>query len=147
MRFGVVLGAGGGLLRRLLTSYRLGLGGPVGGGGQPLSWISLDDAVGSIHHVLRGSEHEGPINIVAPRPATQREFSRTLGRVLRRPAMLPIPGAAVGAVFGSMGRALVLGGAPVRSQVLEATGFRHLDADLESALRFELGRNSPVDSS
>ena len=139
LRFGVVLGAGGGLLRRLLTSYRLGLGGPVGGGGQPLSWISLDDAVGSIHHALNSPDCEGAINVVAPRPATQREFSRVLGQVLRRPAVLPIPGAAVRVAFGQMGVALVLGGAPVRSEVLHATGFLHQDADLASALRFELG--------
>lgn len=139
LRIGTVLGASGGLVARLLPWYRAGLGGPMAGGGQPLSWISLDDVVGVIHRCLLDAGIEGPINAVAPDPMPQREFARELGRALHRPAVLPIPGWIVRSLAGRMGEALALGGAPVVSQRLGDLGFDHLDRTVAQALGFELG--------
>jgi uncharacterized protein (TIGR01777 family) len=140
LRIGVVLSARGGMLAQVLTPFRLGLGGPVGGGKQVLSWISLDDLVGAIHFALFADHLTGPVNAVAPDAVTNREFARCLGRVLRRPAVVPLPSAAVRAALGEMGENLLLGGVRVAPSRLLETGFRFLYGDLEDALRFELGR-------
>jgi len=139
-RIGVVLAAGGGALARMLPAFRAGLGGPVGGGRQFVSWIALDDLLGVLHAALFDPGLEGPVNAVAPVPVTQGDFARTLGRVLGRPAWLPLPAPAVRIAFGRMGRELLLASARVRPVRLEALGFRFQAGDLETALRFELGR-------
>lgn len=139
-RFGVVLGARGGALARLLPAFRLGVGGPVGSGDQFLSWIALDDVVGALHHLLFARDVSGPVNLVAPAPVTSRELARALGRVLRRPSLLPLPAVAVRLALGEMGEELLLAGQRVSSARLESSGFRFLHPDLESALRAELGR-------
>jgi uncharacterized protein (TIGR01777 family) len=140
LRTGMVISARGGALPRLLTPFRLGLGGPVGGGGQVMSWIALDDHIGVIHHLLFADDVSGPVNATSPRPVTNREFAATLGRVLRRPAVAPLPAAIVRGVFGEMGETLLLEGQRVLPARLEAAGFQFLYPDLESALRAELGR-------
>jgi NAD dependent epimerase/dehydratase family enzyme len=90
----------GGALARLLPAFRLGLGGPIGHGRQWMSWIGVDDVVGIVMHALASEELAGPVNTVAPNPVPNREFAATLGHVLGRPAILPVPAPALRLVFG-----------------------------------------------
>jgi uncharacterized protein (TIGR01777 family) len=144
LRFGVVLAAGGGALAKLLPPFRLGAGGPFGSGRQWMSWIALDDVVGAVHHLLF-SELEGPANLVSPQPVTNLELARTLGRVLKRPALLPAPTPALRLMLGrEMADELLLGGARVLPCRLESDGFPFLHPDLEGALRSELGLCKPT---
>lgn len=138
LRIGVVLAASGGALARMLLPFRLGLGGRLGSGLQSMSWVSLDDVVGLIHHLLY-SQIDGPVNATAPTPVSNAEFTRTLARVLRRPAVAPVPAATVRLALGEMGQALLLGGAHVVPRRALADGFAFLDPTVEAALRFELG--------
>lgn len=140
LRLGTVLTAGGGALAKQLPLFRLGLGGPVGGGRQYLSWIALDDVVGVFHNALFDDAIAGPVNVVSPQPVRNAEFARTLAYVLNRPALLPLPAPVVRAVLGEMGEALLLASTRVVPKRLESTGFPLQFPDLESALRFELGR-------
>jgi len=135
LRFGVVLTPGGGALAKLLTPFRLGLGGPVGNGRQYLSWIALDDAMDAILHVLGAESLRGPVNITAPHPVTNREFAKMLGHVLGRPAVVPVPGFALRLAFGTEGADMLLSGQRVLPERLLASGFRFQHADLEPALR------------
>ena len=138
-RFGPVLSPRAGMLKRLLPVFRAGAGGVVGSGRQPISWIGLDDAVGALHFLMSNEQAEGPINVVAPRSATNREFTRALAAVLRRPAFAPVPGPAIRALFGEMGDQLILKGQAVLPERLTELGFRWLEPTLEGALRWELG--------
>lgn len=138
-RIGVVLSGNGGALAQMKTPFLFGAGGPIGSGKQWMPWIGMDDAIGALHHLLYAGL-EGPVNVVAPAPVTQAEFARVLGKVLGRPAILPLPGFAVKAMFGEMGQEVLLGGQRVAPTRLQATGFRFLRPDLEAALRFELGK-------
>jgi len=139
-RIGVVVAGNGGALAKMLTPARLGLTGPIGGGRQWMSWIGLDDAVGALHHLLLvADEVEGPVDLVAPEPVTNAAFMRTLGRVLRRPAALPMPRAAIEVLFGEMGRETILASTRVLPGKLLAHGFPFLQPDLATAFRCELG--------
>ncbi len=140
LRTGLVLSSRGGMLARMLPPFRLGLGGPLGDGGQFMSWIDLDDHVGAIHHLLFAHDVSGPVNVAAPNPVTNRRFARTLGQVLRRPAQLRVPERAVRVLLGQMGDELILASAQMIPQRLEASGFEFLHPDLESSLRTQLGR-------
>jgi uncharacterized protein (TIGR01777 family) len=140
VRIGVVMSPRGGALAKLLTPTSLGLGGPLGSGRQTMSWIDLDDLLGVMLHAIRCEQLEGPVNAVAPEPVTQREFAKTLGKVLRRPAFLPLPGAVVSGLFGQMGREVLLAGQRVRPTRLLETGFRFDFPTLEQCLRHQLGR-------
>jgi uncharacterized protein (TIGR01777 family) len=140
LRSGLVLTASGGVLQRLLAPFRLGLGGVLGDGRQYMSWISLDDLLGVIHHSLYTQDSSGPVNAVSAEPVSNREFTKTLGRLLHRPTWLGVPAPVIRAVFGEMGQALFLEGARVEPQRLKEAGFRYLHADLASALHWELGR-------
>jgi uncharacterized protein (TIGR01777 family) len=139
LRLGIVLSAAGGALARMLPPFRLGLGGVVGSGRQAMSWVALDDVVGAIHHLAFADAVAGPVNLVAPDSVTNAEFTRTLGRVLHRPTLLPLPAPAVRLAFGEMGQALLLEGARVEPARLAGAGFRFLHPELEGALRAELG--------
>jgi hypothetical protein len=139
-RLGVVLGAAGGVLARLRLPFGLGLGGRLGDGRQWLSWIALDDAIGALHHLVWTDGASGPVNLTAPEPVTNAELARVLARVLRRPALLPVPAALVRAALGEMGQALLLDGARVLPRALQASGFRFRVPTLEAALCEELGR-------
>ncbi|MBI3820816.1 MAG: TIGR01777 family protein [Planctomycetes bacterium] len=141
LRFGVILSSKGGALAKMLPPFRLGAGGRIGSGDQWMSWISHYDAVAAIHHAIYNNTVRGPANTVAPHAATNSEFTKTLGRVLRRPAIAPLPAAAVQIVFGEIGDALLLGGQRVVPRVLLDSGFRFEHARLEDALRFELLMN------
>ncbi|MBN1496858.1 MAG: TIGR01777 family oxidoreductase [Spirochaetes bacterium] len=140
LRIGVVLHPSGGALRRFLLPGRLGLGGALGSGDQYISWISMEDMVRAIEHVLLRPDISGPVNVVAPAPARNRQFVRTLARVLRRPAPFRVPAWAVRLAFGRMGREVLLSGARVSSRKIENYGFRFLHRDLEAALKFLLGK-------
>ena len=138
-RFGIVLSPAGGALRKLLLPFRLGLGGRLGSGTQWMSWISIDDVVEALLHLLDDSL-EGPVNLTAPTPVTNTDFTRILARVLSRPAILPVPEAALRLALGEMADGTILSSARViPSRLLEA-GFRFGQSDLASALRHVLGK-------
>jgi uncharacterized protein (TIGR01777 family) len=139
IRTGVVLSPKGGALGKMLTPFKLGLGGDLGSGRQWMSWIDVQDMVGAIHHVLKMDLLQGPVNMVAPRPVTNAEFTRTLASVLSRPAMFPVPAFVVKAAFGEMGESVLLGSQRVEPARLVASGypFRYseLRGSLENALK------------
>lgn len=137
-RFGMVISGEGGALARMLTPFKLGAGGVLGSGDQFMSWIHLDDAVGAIRHLIDTEELVGPVNVVSETPMTNREFTKTLGRVLSRPTILPMPAAMVRAAFGEMGEELLLSSARVDGTLLRRSGYELRFPDLESALRSEL---------
>ena len=140
LRFGVVLSAAGGALERMLPAFRAGAGGPFGSGAQWMSWVSLDDLIGAITGLLYAETVDGPVNVTSPAPLTNREFVATLGHVLRRPAVVPLPAAAVRAMFGQMGEVTLLGGQRVIPERLGKAGFTFRYGELDAALRLELGR-------
>lgn len=140
LRIGFVIAGNGGALAPMLPAFSLGLGGRIGDGRRIMSWIDRDDLIGIVHHALFRDSLRGPVNAVAPRPVTNAEFVATLARVLRRPALMPVPEAAIRTLLGEMGEELLLTGAYVRCAKLEADGFRFLHPDLEGSLRFQLGR-------
>ena len=140
LRIGVVLSPRGGALGELLLPAKLGLGGPIGSGRQYLGWIDLDDLLGAVLHAIRCESLVGPVNAVSPEPVSQREFAKTLGRVLRRPAFMPLPAFVIRALFGAMGQEVLLGGQRVRPSRLTETGFRFDFPRLEDSLRHQLGR-------
>ena len=144
-RIGVVLTPAGGALARMLPAFRMGVGGPIGGGAQAVSWIALDDVVYALHRVLVDDRLRGPVDLTAPAPVTQRELAHALGRALGRPSSLPLPRAAVSALFGQMGREVLLAGARVLPARLGAVGFRFRWDDLDAALAALLGRAAPAD--
>jgi len=140
-RIGIVLSARDGALGKMLTPFKMGAGGVIGSGRQYLGWIAIDDLIGVIHEAIFNDTLSGPVNAVAPNPATNREFVKTLGRVLGRPTVLPLPAPAVNLIFGEMGRTLLLEGARVTPATLATTaGFAFRYPFLESALRAELGK-------
>jgi uncharacterized protein len=143
LRIGPALSLKGGILKELLTPARWGLTGRVGTGRQYVPWIALDDLVYLIHHVLMTGTIHGPLNAVAPTPIRQIDFIRTLGRVIRRPTVLPMPAPAVRLLFGQMGNELLLGSARVSSATATQSGFEFMHPQLEEALRFELGITTP----
>lgn len=138
LRIGLVVGPGGGFLARMLPPFRLGLGGPIGSGRQWMSWIHREDLLGMIDFLLARAELDGVFNATAPNPATSRDFARTLGRVLHRPALLPAPALAFRAAFGEMSRLLLTGQRVLPARALGA-GFRFRFPELEPALRDVLG--------
>jgi uncharacterized protein len=139
-RLGVVLAGHGGALPRIAFPFRLGMGGVIGSGRQYWSWIEIGDLLRVLEFCLAVEALTGPVNAVAPAPATNREFTRALGRVLGRPTLVPLPAPAVRLLLGEMGRALLLDSARVVPRRLERAGFRFRHAGLEDALRAALGR-------
>jgi uncharacterized protein (TIGR01777 family) len=139
-RFGVVLSPTGGALTKMLAPFRLGLGGVLGSGRQYMSWIALDDAVGAIQHAIVTDALQGPTNVVAPQAVTNQEFTKTLGAVLRRPTVLPLPAFAARLMFGEMADELLLASARVQPTKLLASGYRFRYPELEGALRHVLAR-------
>src|ERR1700685_1449642 len=134
MRFGLVLNPSGGALQKMLPPFRLGLGGKMGNGRQWWSWIDIDDLVGAVQHVIKTETLRGPVNVVAPRPLTNAEFTRTLASVLSRPAILPMPAFAARLVFGQMGDELLLASQRVEPAKLLASGYVFQKTDLRLAL-------------
>ena len=135
VRTGIVLSPKGGALAKLLPPFRLGAGGPMGGGRQWMSWISLDDQLHAMEHALFTPAVHGPANFVAPNPVTNADFATTLGNVLHRPALIPVPGFALSLLFGEMAEATILAGQRVRPAVLAGSGFLFSEPTLDGALR------------
>jgi uncharacterized protein len=138
LRFGMVLSAAGGALQEMLPPFKFGLGGRIGSGAQFMSWIAIDDAVGAIRHALSAESLGGPMNVVAPTPVTNAEFTRTLARVLRRPAFMPIPSFVARLAFGEMADALLLASARVIPIRLQESDYHFRFPELEGALRYLL---------
>ena len=137
VRTGVVLSREGGALGKMLPSFKLGIGGPVAGGRQYISWIHTDDVVGILLAALDGEEWSGAVNATAPDPQRNRDFSKALGRVLHRPALLPVPGAALKLLYGDMAE-IVTRGARVMPTKALVLGYQFRYPGLEGALRAAL---------
>jgi uncharacterized protein len=137
-RIGVVLSPRGGALAKMLPPFKLGVGGPIGGGKQWMSWIALDDVVAAFTHLLRSPELSGRVNLVAPNPLTNAEFTRVLAKVLHRPAVFPLPAVAVRLALGEMGEELLLSSTRVASRRLEESGYLFRHPELMTALREQL---------
>jgi uncharacterized protein len=137
-RTGVVLSRSGGALAKMLPFFKLGIGGPVAGGGQYVPWIHLGDVVGALQRVVDDEQASGPVNVTAPNPVTNAQLGRALGRVLHRPAVLPVPGLAVKLLYGEMAEMVTTGqcALPVKLQQL---GYRFAHPELDEALRDVLG--------
>lgn len=140
LRIGVVLSPEGGALARMLPPFKLGAGGVLGGGQQFMSWIDLDDLVSAIRFALTTETLHGAVNATAPNPVTNREFTKTLGKVLRRPTILPMPALAARAAFGEMADALLLASTRVLPRALQQAGFPFRYPTLEEALRHQLNK-------
>jgi uncharacterized protein (TIGR01777 family) len=138
MRTGVVLDRRGGALGKMLTPFKLGVGGPVAGGRQYISWIHPDDLVGIVLGAIDGERWRGPVNATAPQPQRNRDFSKALGRALHRPSLLPVPGTALRLLYGDMAEIVTTGARvlPARALVL---GYEFRHPQLDSALRAALG--------
>ena len=137
IRTGVVLDRGGGALAKMLPFFRLGVGGPVAGGRQWMPWIHVDDLVALYLAALDGDGWSGPVNGTAPQPVTNRDFSRALGRALHRPALAPVPGLAVRALYGEMADIVVHGQRAVPRRTVEL-GYTFEHPELDEALRSAL---------
>lgn len=136
IRIGVVLSTEGGALQKMLTPFKLGAGGKIGDGRQYMSWIAIDDLVAVIVHLLARDEPvAGPVNVVAPHPVTNAEFTKTLGHVLHRPTIFPMPAFAARLAFGEMADALLLSSTRVAPKALEASGYKFQYPELEPTLR------------
>ena len=137
VRTGVVLDADGGALKTMLPPFRAGVGGPVAGGRQYMPWIALDDIVGIYLAALDGEGWSGPVNGTAPEPVTNAEFSKALGRALKRPAVLPVPALAIRALYGEMAEIVTEGQRAVPARTLEL-GYSFRRPELDAALRSAL---------
>lgn len=140
-RIGVVQSPKGGALAKMLTPFKLGAGGVLGSGQQYISWIALEDVARGLQFAVETPELAGPVNLVAPNPVTNREFTKTLGRVLGRPTIFPVPAFAAKLAFGEMAEALLLASTRVAPTALEAAGFEFQHPQLEPALRHLLGKS------
>ena len=140
MRTGLVLGNDGGVLAPLLLPFRFGLGGRLGNGRQWMSWIAMDDVIRAIRFFLDTASLSGPVNLVAPEASQNKDFTKVLARVLRRPSVLPVPAFALEALFGTMADNTILASQRVVPKRLAGAGFEFRHPRLEEALRFELRR-------
>lgn len=138
MRVGVILSSRGGALPKMLTPFKLGLGGRLGSGEQYMSWIAIDDVVGVVEHLLDAASLSGPVNTVAPSPVTNREFTKALGDVLSRPTLFPVPKFALRLAFGEMADTALLSSQRVEPARLKASGYVFKYPELKEALRHVL---------
>ena len=134
LRFGIVLAKGGGALAKMVPIFRLGLGGKLGDGRQWVSWVSLEDVIQIIHHVIAHPTLDGALNIVSPQPVTNLELTKTLGQILHRPTLIPAPRFALRAAFGEMADAALLASTRVLPTVLTESGYVFQHPTLHSAL-------------
>jgi len=134
VRIGVVLGREGGALARMLTPFRMGVGGRLGSGKQWMPWVAMEDVVGIFLHAQSSPEVEGPLNAVAPTPATNAEFTQVLGRAVHRPAILPVPALALRLALGEMAGVLLSSQKVVPRRTL-ASGYMFRQVDLADCLR------------
>ncbi|MCG8608825.1 TIGR01777 family oxidoreductase [bacterium] len=141
LRIGVVLSDRGGALQKMLTPFKMGVGGIVGDGTQFWSWIAIDDVVGAIHHALVTESLQGPVNAVSPNPVDNRDFTKTLGRILGRPTIFPMPAFAARLAFGEMADELLLASARVKPAKLLASKYEFRFPELADALQHVLGKD------
>jgi len=127
-----------GALGKMLTPFKLGVGGPVAGGRQYMSWIHVDDLVGIMLAAIGDERWSGPVNATAPEPQRNRDFSKALGRALRRPSLLPVPGAALRLLYGEMAEIVTTGARVLPAKAL-VLGYEFRYPKLDSALRAALG--------
>jgi uncharacterized protein (TIGR01777 family) len=139
LRTGLVMTPMGGIMKRLLLPAKMGGLGPVGNGKQMQSWISLDDEIYAIHHLLMDDNSKGAYNLTAPQPVSQKQFAKVLGKVLKRPSFIPLPGFMIKLMFGKMGQSLVLDGQEVYPERFLKSGYEFTHLDLESCFRHNLG--------
>jgi len=137
VRTGVVLNREGGALKKMLLPFQLGIGGPVAGGSQYMSWIHREDLVGMIRVALEDERWSGPVNGTAPEPVTNREFSHALGHALHRPSLLPVPGIALGLLYGEMAEIVTTGARVMPAKAL-VLGYEFRHPELNEALRCAL---------
>ncbi|MCB0353279.1 MAG: TIGR01777 family oxidoreductase [Bdellovibrionales bacterium] len=142
-RLGMVVSARGGALSKMILPFSLGLGGPLGAGKQYISWISIQDVLLALHHLLFTDSLSGPVNLVSPYPVTNREFTQTLGKVLGRPTFLTVPEPVLRLALGQMARELLLASTRVRPKKLVESNFSFAFPQLSDALRHTLGRSEP----
>ena len=135
IRTGIVLSADGGALRAMLPNFKLGLGGKIGSGRQWMSWIHMQDHIGAIHHILDHELIQGPVNLVAPSPVRNSEFTETLAKALSRPGVLGVPAFALRLILGEMAQEILLASQRVEPARLIESGFKFRYQDLQSALR------------
>ncbi len=134
LRTGIVLGKGGGALSKMLPPFKMGLGGKIGGGKQWMPWIHLDDLVGIILHCIDHDDLKGAINGTSPNPVTNQVFTKTLGKALKRPTILPMPAVAIKLLMGQMGEELLLAGKKILPTKALGTGYKFQYEELEKAL-------------
>lgn len=142
LRTAMVLSPAGGALAKMLGPFKMGVGGKIASGRQYMSWIAIDDLVGVIHFALTIDALRGPVNAAAPNPVTNLEFTKTLGRVLGRPTIFPMPAFAARLAFGEMAQELLLASTRLEPARLRSAGFKFQFPDLEGALRHLLGKAS-----
>ncbi len=147
IRIGTVLNAAGGALKQMLPIFKLGAGGVLGSGRQYMSWIALQDLLGIFEHTIYTPSMHGPFNAVAPEPVTNREFTKTLGKVLRRFTVAPTPAPVLRLLFGEVADAVLLASSRVAPRALREAGYQHILPNLEEALRFECGESHATASS
>ncbi|HZS44854.1 MAG TPA: TIGR01777 family oxidoreductase [Blastocatellia bacterium] len=140
LRFGMILSPTGGALGKMLTPFRMGVGGIIGSGNQYISWITIDDVVGIIQESLKNDSLKGPVNTVTPNPVTNREFTKTLGKVLGRLTIFPVPSFGARLAFGQMADELLLASQRVEPARLKSAGYQFRFPNLEGALRHVLNK-------
>ncbi len=140
LRFGMILTPSGGALAKMLPPFKMGAGGYLGKGTQYMSWVSIDDVVHIVAHVIKKETLQGPVNVVSPHPVTNKDFTKILGRVLSRPTLFPMPEAVIKLAFGEMAKELLLASTRVEPAALAASGYSFQHPDLELALRSLLGK-------
>jgi hypothetical protein len=134
IRTGLVLAKNGGVLKRMLLPFKLGIGGRLGSGEQYMSWIAIDDEIAAILHLVNTASVSGPVNVAAPNPSTNKVFTASLGRALHRPTILPTPMFGLKAVYGAELVETLLGSQRVSSAKLQGSGFEFAQPDLDDAL-------------
>lgn len=139
LRLGPVLASNGGMMEKMLTPFKLGLGGKIGSGKQYISWVSIDDVVAAMQLAIKDESFRGPVNIVSPNPVTNEEFTKALGDVLSRPTMMGVPAFAARLAFGEMADEMLLTSQRVIPKKLKDAGFKFQDEQLEPTLRRLLG--------
>ena len=140
IRIGIVLSGSGGALKKMILPFKLGLGGVVGSGKQYVSWVAIDDVVRIIHHTVVTESISGPINVVSPNPVTNYQFTKTLGHVLNRPTIFPLPEFAARLILGEMAEELLLASIRAHPNKLISTGYEFSYPELEPSLRHILSR-------
>ena len=135
LRFAMVLSSEGGALPKMLSAFKKGVGGRLGSGKQYVSWVVIDDVISAIHHVLTDDSLSGPVNVSSPQPITNKVFTKTFGKIIKRPTFIPMPAFAARLAFGEMADELLLASTRVEPAKLVNSGFKFKYPDIDEALR------------